>query len=282
MDKRTVWIHIHIPKSGGLTLNEILKKNFGKGFKSNYSLLDNYHYSQQQIEKIIDSHKKIACLADHKASTNLPYLSQDVDFYAITTFRNPVDRFLSGYFYNRGISQHYVPETKTMTLDQFIEYQAQNKQDFYFYQVCRATGKPLKEAIETFKSLIAQEKLFVLPLTSFAKSCLVLEKKYPNFFSDCSYQIKNQSKRDQKVSQTQKEKIIEIGGKGYEMELKLLNFIEDHIDKNLDNFLEKEEQQTALIEFKKRCNQKKESSHSQSKSSNLVKKIFRKIYGFWH
>jgi len=60
---------MHIPKNGGSTLNEILRKNFGNGFRGNYSLLDDYHYSKQQIQKVISNHPGMTCLADHKAST---------------------------------------------------------------------------------------------------------------------------------------------------------------------------------------------------------------------
>ena len=99
----------------------------------------------------------MTCLADHKASTNLPYLMQNTDVYGITTFRNPIERFLSGYFYNRNSSYNYVPQSKLMNLDEYIEYRSINKQDFFFYQVCRATGKPLEEAIKVFKYLIKTE-----------------------------------------------------------------------------------------------------------------------------
>ena len=254
--QRSVWIHIHIPKSGGSTFNSILKRNFGRGFKANYSLLDNYSYSQQQVKRIIDVHQDLTCLADHKVSTDLPFHLNDVDIYGLMTFRDPVDYFLSCYFYGRHHPTNNNIKAKSMNLNDYIQDYLQRKKinDFDFYQSCRATDLPHQEAIEKIKSLLEEEKLYAIPLSRFDEGCLMLEKKFPQYFKDCSYTKKNVSKKDQKVTEKEKQKILEIDKSGFQLEYELFNFVQQKLERSLKELFETEEKCCLEVKmFREKC-----------------------------
>jgi hypothetical protein len=277
MKNRTVWIHVHIPKSGGSTVESILKKNFRKGFVRNGSLLDNYHYSKEQIEQIINIYQNITCLSDHKASTNLPFEMEDVDIFAITSIRNPVDHFLSGYFYNRNPNRpNFDPLTRELTLDEYITKLSlpENRNDFFFHQFCRGAGLGLEASINNFKTLINQEKLIVLPLDKFDEACVVLERQFPEYFRDCSYTILNKSKRDQSVSEQQYEQIREF----FALDIECLDFIHTNLEQRLQKLFKSESDfKESLENFRTRCQAKTLSLVNSNKPESLVKKVKRKV-----
>lgn len=255
--QRAVWVHIHIPKTGGSTLNSILKRNFGRGFKVNYSpLLDGCRYSRQQVRLIIDAYQDLTCLADHKVSTDLPFNMTDVDIYGLSVFRDPVDHFLSGYFYGRHHPNNINLKAKLMNLDEYIQDYVKRKKfcGFHFHQSCYATGLPHQEAIEKIKSLLEEEKLYALPISHFDEGCLMLETKFPQHFKDCSYIRKNVSKKNQKITEEQKQKILEIDRTGFQLEYELLNFIEKKLESNLEQlFDQKEKRKLELKKFREKC-----------------------------
>ena len=59
---RDIWIHIHIPKCGGISIADLLMKKFESGFISTNSILNDYQYDKTQILKIIKRFIYIAAL----------------------------------------------------------------------------------------------------------------------------------------------------------------------------------------------------------------------------
>lgn len=97
-----------------------------------------------------------------------------------------------------------------MTEEGYIQDYLERKQinDFDFYQSCRATSLPHQEAIEKIKFLLEEEKLYAIPLSRFDQGCLMLEKKFSQYFKDCSYIIleKTYLKRIRKLQKNKNKK----------------------------------------------------------------------------
>ena len=95
------WIHVHVPKAGGSTLRHLMRRSFGDDFYNSASLLETKQYSRVDVREIVRCHPQYKCISDHKFSFDLPYESQCVNILAFSYVRDPVDRFISRYFFHR-------------------------------------------------------------------------------------------------------------------------------------------------------------------------------------
>ena len=108
---RKIFTHFHIPKCGGPSVSEFLKRNFGKDLFSFNNILKDYQYKRKHIYKIINHHQKIKFLTGHKLSLDLPFDKDGIHITALCRVRDPVDRFFSHYFYHRNHT-NLVPDEK--------------------------------------------------------------------------------------------------------------------------------------------------------------------------
>ncbi|MBW1887598.1 MAG: sulfotransferase family 2 domain-containing protein, partial [Deltaproteobacteria bacterium] len=168
MLQRNVWINIHIPKCGGSTVVNILRQNFGAGFRDGRALLDTFQYTSSQVAEILNYHPYITCYSDHKLSMDLPFDLPNVRFHIMTFVRDPVDRFLSHYFYHRNHSD-YVPQTKTMDLDQYIDWAlVQRNQPMYINGQTRfLTECGNAQGLAKVQRLLESENVMIFPFSRF-------------------------------------------------------------------------------------------------------------------
>ncbi|MEZ6093893.1 MAG: sulfotransferase family 2 domain-containing protein [Pirellulaceae bacterium] len=99
--RRKVWLHVHVPKAGGSTLRQLMNRNFGTGYYNSQSLLETKQYTREDVSEIVRCHPHVSCMSDHKLSLDLPYDHEHADVYAISYVRDPVERFISRYFFHR-------------------------------------------------------------------------------------------------------------------------------------------------------------------------------------
>ena len=78
-----------------------MNRNFGKGFYNSQSLLETKQYTCQDVSEIVRCHPWVECLSDHKLSLDLPYHHEHANVYALSYVRDPVERFISRYFFHR-------------------------------------------------------------------------------------------------------------------------------------------------------------------------------------
>ncbi|MEZ5003153.1 MAG: sulfotransferase family 2 domain-containing protein [Chitinophagales bacterium] len=189
---RTVYIHLHIPKCGGSTVLDLLKRNFRQSLMTTNSILNNYHYSANQISQIIDNYPRLRCLTGHKISLDLPFEREDLQLICFTWIRNPIDRFISHYFYHRNHTEN-VPQAKSMDLKEYIQWALVdgNQKAYINGQVNLLT----KGGLEHIKSLVQNGNLHVFPLDSMQESMYFLSALYPNDFKEIDVVIKNVSEK---------------------------------------------------------------------------------------
>jgi hypothetical protein len=223
---RDIWVHIHIPKCGGSTFTEILKSNHGSGFLTTNSVLNNYQYSPDQVLDILDHHPKCTCLTGHKLSIDLPYDCARYSLKASTFVRDPIDRFVSHYFFHRNHTD-WVPEAKKMDLSSYIDWALRDgHQRMYINGQTRfLTGATSKESLEKLKSLINRGFL-LLPLSRFDEVLLILSKLFPHSFAHIQNEPRNVSTKDQRVTDDQKERIRNF----CKIDTQLCQLAEDNFD----------------------------------------------------
>jgi len=191
---RQVFVHLHIPKCGGTTVVDVLSRNFGPDLGKVNSILNDYQYDAAQVARIIDLYPHLRCLTGHKLSLDLPFDRKDLNIQAFVWVRDPVDRFVSHYFYHRNQTP-YVPETKMMDLLEYTEWalKHENQKMYINGQTRFLSGGSL----ETIRSMVIDERLLLFPLSKLQESFYTLHHRFPDTFVDVRITNKNVSKKDQ-------------------------------------------------------------------------------------
>ena len=202
---RKIFIHLHIPKCGGSSVSEFLKRNFGKNLFSCNSILNDYQYTGEQVYKIINHHPNLKCLTGHKLSLDLPFDKDNIHITALCWVRDPVDRFVSHYFYHRNHT-NLVPEAKKYNLDEYIKWALEggNQKMYINGQVGFLSGGRLP----LIQKCIEDGKLFLFSLSNIQESFYTLSILFPEFFSNWSMPVLNISKKDQKIPSNIRELVL--------------------------------------------------------------------------
>ena len=193
---RKIFVHLHIPKCGGSTIVDFLKRNFGSNLGSTNSILNDYQYDASQVVKIIRHYPSLKCLTGHKLSLDLPFSDPNIDIQALTWIRDPIDRFVSHYFFHRNHTT-LVPEAKTMNLLDYTEWAlgCGNQQMYINGQTKFLSGGSL----EIVESMVTDGKLMLFPLSRLQQSFYTLSNNFPEIFTDIKVDSKNISKKDQVI-----------------------------------------------------------------------------------
>ena len=102
---RSVWLHVHVPKAGGSTLRQLMNRNFGDGYYNSRSLLETKQYTRADVSEIVRCHPWVTCFSDHKLSLDLPFGHPEATVHAFAYVRDPVERFISRYFFHRNFEE---------------------------------------------------------------------------------------------------------------------------------------------------------------------------------
>lgn len=202
---RRVFVHLHIPKCGGSTVGDLLKRNFRRALGETNGILNDYQYTSEQVSRIIDHFPDLRCLTGHKLSCDLPFSRPDLDLVAFTWVRDPVDRFVSHYFYHRNHTS-LVPQAKTLDLGAYVEWALEkgNMPAYIDGQVRFLTGG----STTRIEELAEAGRLLLFPLEALEASFATLAQRYPDAFPDTLVQTKNVSAKDQPLPPGLRERIL--------------------------------------------------------------------------
>lgn len=157
-------ISIHIPKTGGRSFGEVLKKEYGNTLDMRHEREDFYpdgRFGDLKLD-IFPSH--IRCLHCHLSARQLMPLIKEHRPKVITWLRNPVDRIISNYYYfMQRIREGKANERQMKKRDySVVEYAAEGRKsnrmsaflegmdlkDFYFLGVLENFNADMKELSE--------------------------------------------------------------------------------------------------------------------------------------
>ena len=97
-------VHVHIPKNAGSTFNSALRGHFRSGYVDLYCRdKPGYFYSQEELADLIATHRDAQAVASHSIRYPLPDLP-GISYEYVTFLRDPIDRAVSLYFYEKKIS----------------------------------------------------------------------------------------------------------------------------------------------------------------------------------
>lgn len=278
LKKQDIFFHPHVPKCGGTTFAAILRANFSFRCMAFDELLRR-QYSSEELERAIRSRKHYAiCYTSHSLSLDLPYNSNEFLVHAIVYVRNPLDHFLSHYFYKK--NKPYGGDEKLQNLDfqDFLEEcdikSRFNKMKNRQTQFLNGNSEVLFSEREGLKveKLVKQNSILFFPLDRFDESLVLLENQYPSYFKDCSYVLKNDSKKDIDITESQRQFLKEKLANGIDFEI--YNFACQQLEKLKAETFPKEEEYKKQMEFFARRQKKKKFL---SKIKPYVNRVLTKL-----
>ncbi len=251
---RTVWLHVHVPKAGGSTLRQLMNRNFGKGFYNSNSLLETKQYSCEDVSEIVRCHPWVECLSDHKISFDLPFNHEHARVHALSYVRDPVERFISRYFFHRHfeevncIAQRLSFRDFTEAELVRAEVHPQTNSQIYFLNGGRSFDDMtvIEHALETSKA-------FLFPIERFDESCICLEQLFPTVFADLSYVRANVSKRDAEITEADRALATQYLQKDFPVFERANQFLDALLNRALSSSNLRE---SALLAFQDRCSRR--------------------------
>jgi len=258
MTNRFLFIHIHTPKCGGTSFQYILHKNFTmpRSFYWDDALIVHKH-TAENIERTIKVCPWLQAISSHHVSIDLPFQLEQPEIIAIAFVRDPVERFISAYYMHRNApptSRQPFPNAKSLNLTDFAKWGLidGNTPHFIQGQISHLTRMEGSAGLFRVHELIGNQQLLLFPLSRFDEACLVLEKKYPQFFKDCSYRKQNVSRIANPATSEETIGMIRDSLAPYDDELvKLANQQIDNLIK--EHYASPETVHNELEKFRQRC-----------------------------
>ncbi|MEM7785106.1 MAG: sulfotransferase family 2 domain-containing protein [Planctomycetota bacterium] len=251
---RYCWLHVHVPKAGGSTLRQLMNRNFGEGFYNSNSLLETKQYTREDVSEIVRCHPGVKCFCDHKLSLDLPFDHEHAKVYALCYVRDPVDRFVSRYFFHRHFEEVNCIAQRLSFRD-FIDAELIQKEVHpqTNSQINFLNGGTGFEDMSIIRKAVDTNRAFLFPIERFDESCICLERLFPTMFSDLSYVHVNVSKRDAEISAEEKKLVQEHLNVDYPVVDLAHQFLDQLLAKT---FHSKDDQNSALLEFQDRCSRR--------------------------
>jgi len=243
-DGERAYLCAHIPKCGGKTFNSILLRNFTTAYYREESLDATYKYPAARIKEILQRRFTLRAVSSHRLTFDLPWAATTRPILGLTFVRDPVERTLSEYFFQR---QHpgIATPAKSLSADDYVARHLPRIKNFQ--SVFLGSGRPASVAAVT--QLLDQGWAHVFPLERFEEAMLCLERAYPADFRDASFKIHNQASRDAGVLPSTREIILAHSP----LDLALVALAHRHLDQFLDRLMPSvESRQSALAGLRRR------------------------------
>jgi len=247
----SLWFHVHVPKAGGSTLRQLMNRSFGKGYYNSVSLLESKQYTCDDVRDIAKSQPWLRCMSDHKLSLDLPYDFDAATVHALAFVREPVDRYVSRYFFHRQADVECAARSSN-DFREFVHYELVegHVEPHVRSQLCFLNQGQSDRDLSLIHSALASERVFLWPVEKFDEAAVCLEMLFPDCFPDLSYVPVNQARRDQQVAAADLELVRQhVSGDLplYDLSLSELQRWTDHCFASPQHF------QAALGDFQARC-----------------------------
>lgn len=276
---RLRFFHIHIPKSAGSMIDRIIAANFGSRAVREHVLASYIKYDLSNVAEILKLYP-YDCFSGHIYSLkSIPFDSDD-RLRAFSFVRAPMEKAKSAYFYlrTRAESCETHPAKLLSPYEYFRQPLSGQRRDSFWVdssQVDWLVGVDNASVCQVIPHL-EKAHLHLFPTERFDESCILMEKLWPQYFTDCSYRSRvNASTRDRQITAADMTAIEALPFFRRDAELhKLAN---DHLDTLLAKHIGGSvELASALDEFKDRCRNPKRSG-ARHRNNAFIPRLKRRV-----
>lgn len=225
--KEDLTIFMHIPKTGGTTLNAIFRNQYDKNqFYDHLFPVDNMRKKYTELNQ--EAKNNIKAVSGHYSYGIHEFFSKPFTYF--TMLRNPVDRVISQYFFLKSTPTIY-PEVKDMTFTEFINWaptakNGQTKQVSGLFE--NPSVEKAKENLRTFKVVGITER--------FDETLFFMKKAFG--WSDIKYTNLNITKKRPLKSEVS-QKVISLIEEHNQLDFELYRYAQELFEKQI-NSLNKE------------------------------------------
>lgn len=192
---RKFLVNIHIPKCGGTTFLGVLQRNFGNRYDSSYGHIWRAFYTSDQILKYIVDDPRFDIFSSHEISLDLPFFSNQVDLDCTVSLRDPLQRTVSHYFFERQRGTEKFKDALCLSLNDFLANVLKEDDHWLInYQTKHLLRNTSLKDARDIVSLAMRAKLRPVVLERMPESMVMLEQRLPDRFKDCSFKATNQSR----------------------------------------------------------------------------------------
>lgn len=185
MDK--LFFFIHIPKAAGMTFRAIMRRNFHPRYKEFSADFLEASVPVESLRASLKLGTMMRAASSHRFTADLPYELDNLNIIGIAFIRNPVERFISSYYYKKKIPV-YGEDRKSESLEDFVAWIEKEDESCIHknYQ-----SRNLSISVEALKEQLSAGKLHLFPLDRYDEALIALKNLYPEDFKDVSYSRRN-------------------------------------------------------------------------------------------
>ena len=165
--------HIHIPKTGGNTLQLILKRNLGRKYQWISNEFGDGPFESERIEQYLSRHAHVKCLSSHRLHLDRLPIDEVKEHIAIAFVRDPLDRLYSDYHYSRKVGLDGGP-SRFDSFEKFAHDLADRPESGYWNMQAKFLG-----GVSCTEDLLCSGKLLLFPIEDFKDSLIVIQSEVP-------------------------------------------------------------------------------------------------------
>ncbi|MGE7636131.1 sulfotransferase family 2 domain-containing protein [Bacillus paramycoides] len=238
-EEKRLLIYLHIPKTGGTTLKNIIKRQYHP--KEVW-----FHMEKDMIPKMekrgnVD---QLKCVGGHCWYGLHEYFEKQFQYF--TMLRNPIDRVISEYYYIlRRPNHNAYPQIKNMTLMEFIQNFSLKSSN---QQTRRISGSIHNPNLDHAKTNLKND-FVVAGLSEMFDDSIFLMKKAFNW-QDISYSKENVTQKRPAIDEISKDILNELK-KRNAMDIELYAFAKELLTEKLESLDSVSKQELELLKTSK-------------------------------
>jgi len=153
MENNVIWIFIHLPKSGGTTMSEHLRKHCDSTeiwFHEDYP-------NDRDLKNLIEKKKNVRYIIGHEYSYGIHQLFPDKLARYVTFVRDPANRLLSRYNYDMS----FISSPKITPFEKWYQNQPQNEMTIFLdrkYRGLRESKVSYPDFLKLITNLVGLKK----------------------------------------------------------------------------------------------------------------------------